>query len=136
MVIAAVGATFVASTTIIIPAPERAAYGSTRADSRARNDLRTTPVTPLRAPDARDGNSGSTRSGYDASRPSQTLFGEPRGTLPFLAQQLAQDDSTPEASADGEVVPAVRFSALRAYSTARESTIEYLSPTPLYDFRV
>jgi len=126
----------VASTTIIIPAPECAAYGSARIDSRARNDLRTASVTPLRAPDARDGNSGSTRFSYDASRLPQTLFGEPRGTLPFLAQQLAQGDSAPEASPDGDVVPAVRFSALRAYSTAHESTIEYLSPTSRYDFRV
>jgi hypothetical protein len=126
----------VVSTTIIIPAPDRAAFGSSRADTRARNDLRTASVTPLRAPDTRDGKSGSTRSGYDASRLSQTLFGEPRGTLPFLAQQLAQDDPAPEASADEEVVPAVRFSALRAYSTARDSTIEYLSPTPRYDFRI
>jgi len=122
----------VASTTIIIPAPERAA----RIENRARTDLRTASVTPLRAAEPRDGSSGSARSGYDASRLPRTLFGEPGGALPFLAQQLAQDDSASGASTDGGNVPAVRFSALRAYGAARESTIEYLSPTPLYDFRV
>jgi hypothetical protein len=53
----------------------------------------------------------------------------------MIAQQA--DAGTGDPGDDiGDAAPSVRMSALRAYSVARDSTVEYLSPTPFYDLRV
>lgn len=127
-----------ASTMIIVPGPERAAYGSPRADSRARDDLRASAISGVRAFDARDADPDPSPAshGYDAERLPRMTYGESRGPLPFLAQQLAQESSATPPAGESDIAPALRFSALSAYGTASESTVEFLSPTPLYDFRV
>ena len=126
-----------ASTTIIVPGPERAAHVSApRADGRARDDLRTAGINASRTPGSRGGQTDASNSAYDVGRLPRMVFGEPRGGLPFLAQQLAQDDSAAPQSTDSAAAPALRFAALRAYSAASESTIEFLSPTQHYDLRV
>lgn len=58
--------------------------------------------------------------------------------IPFLVQRLAQEGTAPfEGSGDEEVaLPSVRSTAAAAYGAALDSTVEYLSPTPLFDLRV
>lgn len=58
--------------------------------------------------------------------------------IPFVVQRLAQEGAVSfEAVGDEETaLPSVRSAALEAYGAARDSTVEYLSPTPLFDLRV
>jgi hypothetical protein len=132
-----------ASTTNTVAAPQRAAHvPSPRVDGRVRDDLRSAPANALRSSfaDASDQRSADSRVGhasFDLTRIPRTSFGEPSGTLPFLAQQLAQEDTATAApGSDTSVATSVRMSALRAYGAANDSNIEFLSPMPLYDVRV
>jgi hypothetical protein len=125
-----------ASTTIIVPGPERAVHISAlRTDGRARDDVRTAAISGARPETRGDDGRASSRQ-FDLARLPRIAFGEPSGALPFLAQQLAQEEPDAPPSSEAGIAPALRLSALRAYGTASESTIEFLSPTPLYDFRV
>jgi hypothetical protein len=69
---------------------------------------------------------------------TRVVHPEPQGTIPFLAQQLAQEGRPPAEADDGETeaMPSVLIAARQAYAAARDSTIEFLSPTPLFDLRV
>jgi hypothetical protein len=130
----------VASTTaIIIPAPERVAHTSPRADDRARDDVRVFGAARPSSGATAGGRPSDTQAShlsFDLSRLPRTTFGEPRGSLAFLAQQLAQNDPATETPKVTDVAPALRASALRAYGATNDSNIEFLSPTPFYDVRV
>jgi hypothetical protein len=75
---------------------------------------------------------------YSDSAPP--FFGNSKSgdAIPFLVQRLAQEGAASfESTGDEDVaLPSVRSAAVAAYGAARDSTVEYLSPTPLFDLRV
>ncbi|MGE5537504.1 MAG: hypothetical protein ACM30I_02730 [Gemmatimonas sp.] len=132
---------------IVVPAPERAAYGAPRAaETRTRHDdLKTAAANAVRPSSDRPGETAAS-SRKATGHPFETgdgspriVLAEPKSTLPFLAQVLAQQGSADSHGADvdsPDAPPSVRITALRAYGAARESTVEFLSPTPFYDVRI
>lgn len=81
------------------------------------------------------------REGNEAySDSAPPFFGNSKSgdAIPFLVQRLAQEGAASFETADDEetALPSVRSAALTAYGAARDSTVEYLSPTPLFDLRV
>jgi len=131
-----------ANALIVIPVPGRDAYAGTAQVARARDDLRAPAVDAIRLADAQ---SGSTREAAPWSERQQqppretwtyVVHGEPRAATPFLAQQLAQAESPQGQDDESEAMPSVRMAARQAYLAARDSTVEFLSPTPFFDLRV
>jgi hypothetical protein len=109
--------------------------------ARVRDDLRARAIDAVHIRDARTGfaDDATSASGYD-QQPARdvwtyTVRTEPRNAAPFIAQQLAQAAASP-ADPDSEAPPSVRIAARDAYLAARDSTVEFLSPTPLFDLRV
>lgn len=74
----------------------------------------------------------------DAEAWSDVVSSRPQQTLPFMAQLLAQQDTAEQAGGEeaAGLPPSVRFTAQQAYLSSRDSTIQYLSPSPLYDLSV
>lgn len=124
------------STSIVIPVPGREAYAAS-----ARDDLRARAIDAVRRADTESAGAREAASWSDRRQqpPRETwtsvVHAEPRGAIPFLVQQLAQADA-PEQETDSEAVPSARIAARQAYLTARDSTVEFLSPTPYLDIRV
>lgn len=131
-----------ANALIVIPVPGRDAHTGVAHLARARDDLRASAVDAVRLTDARS------ETAREAARPddrqqqppretwTRVVHPEPRGAIPFLAQQLAQASSPPQHDDESEAVPSVRIAARQAYLAARDSTVEFLSPTPFFDLRV
>jgi hypothetical protein len=110
--------------------------------SGAQDEIRTTAVDAVRYADAQsrivqasnqtDADWTDTET-VDAESWSEVVSSRPQQTLPFMAQLLAQQDSSEQAAG---LPPSVRFTAQQAYISSRDSTVQYLSPSPLYDFFV
>jgi hypothetical protein len=132
----------VATANAVIVVPGREPYaGSASGVARLHDDLRARAIDAVHLADARASVAYETASagGYSRQQPrdvwTYTVRAEPRDTTPFLAQQLAQAATEPESDAS-EAPPSVRIAARNAYLAARDSTVEFLSPTPLFDLRV
>lgn len=130
-----------ATANALIVSPGREAYTAGASGlARVRDDLSARAVDAVYVRDARTALAYETStSGYD-QRPhrdawSYTVRAEPRDATPFLAQQLAQAAASPD-DAESEAPPSVRIAAHNAYLAARDSTVEFLSPTPLLDLSV
>lgn len=81
------------------------------------------------------------REGNEAySDSAPPFFGNSKSgdVIPFLVQRLAQEGAASFESTGDEdaALPSVRSAALTAYGAARDSTVEYFSPSPLFDLRV
>lgn len=133
---------------IIVPATGRDLYAATQTVAvagRARDDLRTSAIDSVRFVDAQSDTAQSSAQAGDHWQQStantatwtQVVSARPQQTLPFLTQLLAQQDTSEEAGNEAsQPLPSVRFTARQAYLASRDSTIQYLSPTPLYDLFV
>lgn len=131
-----------ANALIVIPSSGRDAYAGAVPAARARDDVRAPSVDAISLADSRSGYARQTAQSDDRwqqpPREARTrvVHPEPQGTIPFLAQQISQASSSPEHDDGSEAMPSVRVAARQAYMTARESTVQFLSPTPLFDLRV
>lgn len=138
------------STTAAIPVPlsVREVYASAApsalgAACATDAQLSTKPVEGIRPAGQRAGAMESVPRRAGDSRPraeSDGAFSGPKSSdvVPFLVQRLAQEGGS-SFEDDGEedaALPSVRFAAAAAYGAARDSTVEYLSPTPLFDLQV
>jgi hypothetical protein len=137
---------------IVVPSGGRDTYAITpnaAGIAHGRDDLRATAIDSVRFVDAQsDAQFDATQASATASerwqRPdidatdwTQVVSRRPQQTLPFLTQLLAQQDTAEDAGAQtGQPLPSTRFAARQAYLASRDSTVEYLSPTPLYDLFV
>jgi len=132
-----------ANALIVVPVPGPDAYAGVLG-ARPRNVV---PAPSIDAVRLAGSPSDSARESATASerRPqppretwTRVVHPEPQGTIPFLAQQLAQEGFSSVETDDGETeaMPSVLVAARQAYAAARDSTIEFLSPTPLFDLRV
>lgn len=131
-----------ATANAVIVLPGREIYaGNANGVARVRDDLRARAIDAVHLRDAGTAVAYETASanGYNQQPPrdvwTYTVRAEPRDATPFLAQQLAQAATAPESDAS-EAPPSVRIAARNAYLAARDSTVEFLSPTPLFDLRV
>jgi hypothetical protein len=112
------------------------------AGARARDDFRAPSVDAVRLADSHSRYTRGTGQSSDhwQQPPRETwtrvVHPEPHGTIPFLAQQIAQASSSPERDNESEAMPSIRVTARQAYMAARDSTVQFLSPTPLFDLRV
>jgi hypothetical protein len=129
-----------ANALIISPGREVYTAGATGV-ARVRDDLRARAIDAVHVRDTRTALAydATPAGGYD-QRPARdvwtyTVRAEPRDAAPFLAQQLAQAAAAPVDN-ESEAPPSVRIAARNAYLAARDSTVEFLSPTPLFDLRV
>jgi hypothetical protein len=130
-----------ANALIVIPVPGRDAHTGVAHVAHARDDLRAPAINAVRLADGQW--EAAREAGLSGERQQQPpretwihiVHPEPQGAVPFLAQQIAQG-SAPESGDEGEAVPSVRIAARQAYLTARDSTVEFLSPTPFFDLRV
>lgn len=139
------------SAIIVVPTIGRDTYTGTASagaasaavSSHAREDFRAAAVDSVRLTDNNTSAARQTRATPDSGQKPQpdswspTAYSEPQKTIPFLAQLLGQQSTVAEDDGDGEPMPpSVRLTARQAYMTARESTVQFLSPTPLYDLFV
>jgi hypothetical protein len=130
-----------ANALIVIPVPGREAYVGGAHAARARDDLRAPAVDAVRSAEGREASARPAAGAAErrAEPPRETwtrvVHPEPQGAIPFLAQQLSQT-SSPTYDEDNEAPPSIRVAARHAYLAARDSTVEFLSPTPLFDLRV
>lgn len=134
---------------IVVPTIGRDTYTGTAhssvagaaVSSHAREDFRAAAVDSVRLTDNNTSATRQSRAVPDSGQQPQPdsrspfVYSEPQKTIPFLAQLLGQQSTVAED--DGEPMPpSVRFTAQQAYTTARDSTVQFLSPTPLYDLYV
>ena len=136
---------------IVVPTIGRDTYTGTASSgsasaavsSQARADFRAAAVDSVRLADNNTSATHQTRATPDSGQQSQPdswsplVYSEPQKTIPFLAQLLSQQGNVTEEEADSEPMPpSVRFTAQQAYTAARDSTVQFLSPSPLYDLFV
>lgn len=130
-----------ASAAIVIPVPGRDAYTGGAHAGRTRDSLRAPSIDAIGLGNARAGAARQSAPSNDRrQQPREIRTGvvhsQPQGAIPFLAQQLAQSVSSQEQDDRSEAMPSVRIAARQAYATARDSTVEFLSPTSAFDLRV
>ena len=127
----------------LIPVTGRDNYAATQSGftaSGAPDDMRAAAVDAVRFADAQSRVAQTSKQSntnwddsdtVDAQPWNEVVSSRPQQTLPFMAQLLAQQNTSEEATA---LPPSVRFTAQQAYISSRDSTVQYLSPSPLYDF--
>ena len=136
---------------IIVPTIGRDTYTGTASasaasaavSSRAREVFRAAAVDSVRLADNNTSATRQTRATPDSGQQPQPdswsppTYSEPQKTIPFLAQLLSQQSTVAGDEGEAEPMPpSVRFTAQQAYTTARDSTVQFLSPSPLYDLFV
>jgi hypothetical protein len=136
---------------IVVPTIGRDTYTGTASanaanaavSAHAREDFRAAAVDSVRLADNNTSAARQTRATPDSGQQPQPdtraplVYSEPQKAIPFLAQLLGQQSVVADDEADSEPMPpSVRFTAQQAYTAARDSTVQFLSPTPLYDLYV
>jgi hypothetical protein len=134
---------------IIVPTVGRDTYTGTAnanaanaAVAHAREDFRAAAVDSVRLADNNTSAARQTRATPGSGQQPQPdswsplVYAGPQKTIPFLAQLLSQQDTVAEDEGEAGPMPSVRFTAQQAYTAARDSTVQFLSPSPLYDLFV
>lgn len=134
------------SAIIVVPTLGRDIYAgaaSAAASMQSREDFRAAAIDAVRLADSSANAARQTQATPDSGQQPQPnslpplVYSEPQKTIPFLAQLLGQQSDVAADDNDNEpALPSIRFTAQMAYATARDSTVQYLSPSPAYDLFV